>query len=136
MNEVRIVGENGRTMLLEHASPDGDGGWRYSVTLEFETGRATVGVWDYGDPRLPALFREVAERWRGFEGALEFVSIEGQFELSLTHDGKGMVNCVATIRQPWPPEWRTTMALSIGAGAHAQEIAEDVEAFFSSPAGG
>lgn len=48
--EVRIDGENGRTILLQHPQQDGYGGWRYSVTLEFETGRASVVIWDYGEP--------------------------------------------------------------------------------------
>lgn len=87
---------------------------------------------DYGDPGLPKIFRRAADQWRGFQGAIEFASIEGQLKLSLTHDGKGTLNCVATVRQPWPPTWRTTIELSFGAGAHAEQIARDVEVFYSS----
>ena len=131
MAEVRIAGEEGRALVLQHPQLDGDGGWRYTATLEFETGRASVKVWDYGDPRLPEVFRQAADQWRGFQGAIEFASIEGQLEMALTHDGKGTISCVATVRQPWPPTWRTTIELSFGAGAHAEQIARDVEAFFA-----
>ncbi|MCB0986150.1 MAG: hypothetical protein H6519_02350 [Microthrixaceae bacterium] len=128
--EARIVGENGRSVILSGPAPDGDGGWRYTVTLEFETGRASVEVWDYGEPALPGLLRRVADNWRGFDTPIAFASIEGQFELTLTHDGKGTIDCVATLRQPWPPTWTTTIDLSYGAGANAEQVARDFEAIF------
>lgn len=129
---ARIVGENGRSVVLSDPTPDGSGGWRYTVSVEFEAGRADVEVWDYGDPALPGLLRKAADNWRGFDAPIEFASVEGQFELTLTHDRKGTIECVATVRQPWPPAWATTIELSYGAGANADQVASDFEAVFAS----
>lgn len=129
---ARIVGENGRSVVLSDPAPDGSGGWRYMVCLEFETGKACVEVWDYGDSALPSLLRNAADSWRGFDAPITFVSVEGQFELTLTHDGTGTIDCVATVCQPWPPTWSTTIELSYGAGSHAEQVASDFEAVFAS----
>lgn len=128
--QARITGENGRSVILSDLAADASGGVSYTAALEFEAGEARIVVWDYGPARLPGVLRRAADEWRGFDGALEFSSLEGQFALTLTHDGKGTIACVATVSQPWPPCWSTTIELSFGAGSNADQIATDVEAFF------
>ena len=77
---------------------------------------------------MPGLLRKAADNWRGFDAPIEFASVEGQFELTLTHDRKGTIDCVATVRQPWPPTWTTTIELSYGAGPNAEQVASYFEA--------
>lgn len=132
MASVRIQGENGRALVLSDVSRDGSEGWAYSAGLELETGGARIEVWDHGGVTVADLLAEVARRWRGWDGALEYHSVEGHLSLACTHDGLGTITCAVTLAQLWPPTWSLEAELSIGAGAHAERIAADAAALFAS----
>ena len=131
MAPVKVVldGANGRQLILEDRSGT-DEDLRYAATLALPEGRSTIGVWEYKSG-LAAFVRELADSWRGFDGVKEYATIEGQLELSCRHDGLGTVECRATLRQPWPPEWSMAAVLDFGTGAHLDRLAGDVEAFFA-----
>lgn len=131
MTDVAILAENGRTLRISHVAAGADHGWTYSVDLELESARGGVGVYDYGDPRLPGFFAELAADWQGFEGEREFLSLEGQLTITARHDGRGTVNCVVTLRQPWPPGWSLEAELDLGAGAHLESISSDLASVFA-----
>jgi hypothetical protein len=131
VNEARITGTNGTVLILRHPSTDSDGGWRYTADVEFVCGKAGVGIWDYGDPRLPKFFQDLADDWRGFDGVRSIVTIEGDLEISAEHDGLGTVHLKITIGQLWEPAWSLTISMDIGAGAHLASVAQDLERFFA-----
>jgi hypothetical protein len=72
---------------------------------------------------------DLANSWRGFDGARDYRSLEGQLGFSCRHDGRGTVMCKVTLRQPAPPEWSVETTLDFGAGAHLERLADEVEAF-------
>lgn len=130
MSGVTIVAENGRTLRISHVAAGTDHGWTYTADLELESARGGVGVYDYGDPRLPGFFADLAANWQGFEGEREFQSLEGQLTITARHDGRGTVTCVVTLRQPWPPTWSLQAELDLGAGAHLESISSDLASAF------
>lgn len=127
--EVEFDGENGRTLTLRRLlARDHEQIWQYQATLAWEDGAATVKVHGHG-VGLASFVDDVANAWRGFDGAKEFSSLEGQLELSCPHDGLGTIGCRVTLRQPWPPVWRLETVLDFGAGAHVERLARQVHAF-------
>jgi hypothetical protein len=78
---------------------------------------------------LGRFFRDLANRWQGFDGSKNYGTMEGQLDLSCQHDGRGTVTCMVTLRQPQPPEWSVKAELDFGAGAHLDRLANEVEAF-------
>lgn len=131
VTDVAIVAENGRTLRISQVAAGTDHGWTYSVDLELESAKGGVGVYDYGDPRLPDFFAGLAADWQGFEGERAFMSLEGQLTITARHDGRGTVTCVVTLRQPWPPAWSLEAEFDLGAGAHLQSISSDVASVFA-----
>ena len=73
--------------------------------------------------------REIAVAWRGFDGVREYASLEGQLRLAFTHDGLGTIRCEVAVARLEPPEWSFSAVLIVGAGAHIEGFASDVEAF-------
>lgn len=128
---MTIVAENGRTLRVSQVVAGDDHGWTYSVDLELESAKGGVGVYDYGTPQLPVFFSALAADWRGFEEAREFVTLEGDFSIRATHDGKGTVTCLIRVRQPWPPTWDMEAEFDLGAGAHLERIGSDLTALFA-----
>lgn len=119
----------GRSLKLGLAShPDDDGIWSFMATMHTEAGRVSSGVWDIGDG-LATFFRELASARTGFDGERSYDSLEGQLSIRCTHDGRGTVACDVTLAQPSPPTWSFTAHLDLGAGAHLERIAADVDGF-------
>jgi hypothetical protein len=132
VDAVIIDGENGRTLAISNPHPrDQDEIWAYDAKLETEAGAMQTRVWDSGES-LARYFRELAEAWRGFDEAREFDALEGQLWLRSVHDGKGTVTCTVTLRRPEPPTWTAQADLLLGAGAHLDRIASDLESFVES----
>ena len=131
MREVVLDGEGGRTRKLRRVKePDADRIWTYIATLSVVEGQVTTEVWDMGKGLGPFM-REIAEAWRGFDGVKGYSSLEGQ-RLSCRHDGLGTVLCEVVLAKPEPPEWRFGAVLRLGAGAHVDRLAGDLEAFCGS----
>ena len=134
VDKIVLDGDGGRTLTLGRLmSRDDESFWSYEATLTIAEGRVKSAVHDHGDG-LAKFFDEVASAWTGFDGTKEYASLEGQLELSCTHDGRGAVECRVVLRQPWPPAWRAEAVLQFGAGAHLERLASEVRAFVDAAA--
>ena len=129
MAEIVLTGMEGHKVSLRSARPsDAEGMWQYVAALSVPGGEITTEVWDY-KRGLGRFFRELADAWKGFKGVKEYASLEGELLIRCRHDGKGTVECEFTLRHPEPPAWRFEAGLQFGAGAHLDEIADEVEGF-------
>ncbi len=80
-DDVEIVSIEGRRLRFTHPATSTDEAmWSFSARLEGETFAASVGVWELGDG-LARYFEDLASRWRGFDGELEYGSLEGNLTL-------------------------------------------------------
>jgi hypothetical protein len=129
MDAVLIDGENGRSLSLSNPGPrDGDNVWAYDAFLQLEAGSMRTRVWDDG-AGVASYFRSLAEDWQGFDERREFTALEGQLWIRSVHDQLGTVTCTVTLRRPEPPTWTLSAELLLGAGAHLERIASDLERF-------
>ena len=101
MNEVVLDGKNGCVLSLRRVVfPGPEAHLVYQATLTLPSATGTTEVWD--DPDLLApFFRRLADAWSGFDGVVEYRSLERQMHLACTHDGVGTVACVVTLGEPW-----------------------------------
>lgn len=126
---VTLTAENGRTLSLSNVVRGRDGAVQsYDATLTMPDGSVTTTVHEYGT-WLPQFFRQLADAWRGFDDLRSFGSLEGQLTIDARHDGRGTVYCEVCLRQPWPPEWALSAVLDFGAGAHLENLADEIEQF-------
>jgi len=133
MNEVVLDSDGGRHLTLRRRTwPDEESFESMDVMLGTPEGEMATRVWDYRSSLAP-FFVDLASSWRGFDGAKEYQSVEGELLLVCTHDGLGSVRCEATLRRPAPPEWALSVTLTWGAGAHLQQLAADVKQFCTFP---
>jgi hypothetical protein len=78
---------------------------------------------------LAALFAELAEDWRGWDGERVWVSLEGELAARATHNGLGTVELVVTLGELEPKAtgmWSAQASLFLDAGGldrMAQEAA-------------
>jgi len=84
------------------------------------------------DSRSDKYIRDIADAWQGFDDAKKYSSLEGQVQLSCRHDGKGVVECTVTLRNPAPPEWSLVAVLEFGTGEHLSRIAGEVDSLIPS----
>lgn len=129
--EVALTGENGRSLRLSNVVRAGDGSieaYEATLTVPGVVSAATV-VYEHLS-HLASFFRDLADAWRGFDGVKSFASLEGHLTIEARHDGKGTVYCDVCLRQPWPPEWKSSAVLDFGGGAHLESLANDVSALF------
>lgn len=130
MDRVELTAGNGRTLTLEHISdPDNESVWSYHATLAVPgAGTMTTVVHDHGR-LLAGYIRELADAWSGFDGTKSFASLEGQLTIDARHDGLGTVLCLIHLRQPWLPEWDLSASFDLGASAHLDRLANEIEMF-------
>ncbi len=76
-----------------------------SKTIDYFTVRLTdthlsaaARVYAYMCSGLPELFAHVAHNWRDFTGPRAWSSLEGEFDLEITHDGIGHFTIAAQLR--------------------------------------
>ena len=83
---------------------------------------------DMGDPA--ALFRRMAERWKGWDGELVWGSIEGELTLRFTQDRAGHVTIGVELRSgPHECNWSIRATIMAEAG-QLEDLARRAEAFF------
>jgi hypothetical protein len=129
VDEVVIDSIEGRSLVLSAPTkPDADGIWSFMATMVTEAGRVSTGVWEMGTG-LASILRELADATGGFSGERSYGSLEGQLSMRCTHDGRGTVMCELTLAALSPPTWTFTAHLDLGAGAHLERIASEVESF-------
>ena len=79
---------------------------------------------------LAALFTELAEDWRGWDGERVWLSLEGEFAARATHNGLGTVELVVTLGEPEPKAtgmWSVQASLFLDAGS-LERIAKEAAA--------
>jgi hypothetical protein len=131
VDEVDLDGENGRHLRLSNPTPwDSEDIWSYDAELSLAEVTVRTTIWDHGD-QLARFLRQLADGWAGFDGVMEFSSLEGQLALSCRHDGRGTVECRVTLGRLNPPFWRLQADGEFGAGAHLERLASDAEAFLT-----
>lgn len=129
MNSVTLGAERGRNLRLTRTQArDSAHGSSFGARLSIPEGAVETDVYEHRE-LLAEYFADLAANWRGWEGAKEYASLEGQLSLAATHDGLGTVTMKVELRQPWPPDWSFVAELAFGSGAHLQRIANDVAAF-------
>ena len=83
---------------------------------------------DLGDPA--ALFRRMAERWKGWDGELVWGSLEGELTLRFAQDRAGHVSIGVELRSgPHECDWSIRATIMAEAG-QLENLARLAEAFF------
>jgi len=94
-------------------------------------------VYLYTDgPAIAALFRDIAEHWRGWDGEKDFESVEGDFSLEATADHLGHIALRVSLRHHDPRDaWSVALPIWLEAGS-LDDIAGAMERYFASSARG
>jgi len=105
------------------------GAFGYRVRLTDANLSAAAEVYyDLGDPT--GLIRDMAERWRGWDGELVWGSLEGELTLRCTQDRAGHVSIgVELTSVPYTCGWSIRATIMAEAG-QLEDIARRAEAFF------
>ena len=78
---------------------------------------------------MALLFEELTASWKGWEGAKEWSSVEGDFSLSCKSDGLGHVAIEVTLKSGlYEDDWRVKAVVHVDAGI-LDEIARKVSQF-------
>lgn len=90
-------------------------------------------VWDYCPSHPAQLFANMARQWGGWQGELEWSSLEGELTLRCSHDGLGHVSIRADLRSgPMPDNFRVIATVMADAG-QLEELAKRAAIFFGEP---
>lgn len=129
MDSVVIKSAN-TAATLTFSERDGD---YFCVAYESPSVKLRKRVWGYIDCEiLVNLFEFIAKEWKGWDGAQEWASIEGEFGMSATCDKLGHVMLIITIKEFDGPEvWSSQVRLGLDAG-QTENIAKKVGQFFAS----
>ena len=103
----------------------------FTVEIDGPGIHATAPVYAFGAERLPDLFQGMARECRGWAGALEWKSVEGEFELACTSDGLGHVSIEVSLRTSLPGGWQVHATAEIDAG-QLDALADAAQRFFQS----
>ena len=104
--------------------------WAVSAVLALDGVRAEARVWlsDLDTP-LNAFFRDMADNWRGWEGAKEWGTYEGGLRLSCSRDGLGHIAVSVDLHERSGPDgWFVQGDVPLEAG-QLEQLAADVTRF-------
>jgi Family of unknown function (DUF6228) len=81
--------------------------------------RAALRFYDLGIHELGAFFERLATDWRGWSGERSWSSLEGDVQLSATHNGRGTISVIACLRTEAVAyhRWSARAELLLDAGA-------------------
>ncbi len=119
-----------RAVLLSDPKWSGSELDYFTATITAEGLKATGQIYAYGAATLTGFFEELATAWRGWEGAKEWESVEGDLEFAATHDGLGNVTLrarVAKLGEGW--DWEAWCELTLDAGAHLEATLGEIRRF-------
>ena len=121
--------QDGSFLLVDRSSRRG-----YDTTeLRCRVLQAVVDFYGGDSPPVGDLFAEIATDWRGWEGKRTWSSLEGEIQLSATHDGLGTVALAVEIRSDVHVDagylWSANGVLFLD-GAHLIGLARQAGDFF------
>jgi Family of unknown function (DUF6228) len=128
MEEILIKSSESDTHL-RFSAIQGD---YFNANLASHCYSATVRVWAYTDQHgLADLFEALAVSWRGWTGEKKWVSLEGEFSITCTHDKLGHIKLDIEMHQDFgtPESWRLKASIIVDAG-QLEVIAKDARKFF------
>lgn len=118
MEEFKIKSAVGSSSIsfIERVPSDPTIPIRY-YTVRLQDGRldaaARVDAWLFSD-YLIDLLRYVAENWQAFRGPKEWSSMEGEFLLQISHDGRGHFSINTDLSSGiYPPEWNVKSSVLV-----------------------
>jgi Family of unknown function (DUF6228) len=118
---------DGGSLRLEWESSEW---WR--ATLELPGLMATARVDSFafdGERMLGLFFRRIADDWRGWDGERDWASIEGLFDLTATHDGRGHIALRVRLRSGlYDEDWNVGGVIWLDAGG-LSDLAREAAAF-------
>jgi hypothetical protein len=90
---------------------------------------SSAKVYIYEPHSLAALFEELAAGWKGWEGAKDWSSVEGDFSLSCRSDGLGHVAIEVTLKSGlYEDDWCVKAVIHVDA-SQLDEVASKVSQF-------
>jgi hypothetical protein len=128
---LTIRGDQGSSLTLDQPKRDAHGRvGEYRITIEGHGLTASVQVDNHPAGEDPAaLFKRMAESWKGWPGELEWWGIEGEFWLTARASTTGHVSIRATLRY-LSEDWTSTVLIEVGAGA-LESLSQRMSAFFA-----
>ena len=133
MEEVAIPQATGGLGLrLCNPERGADGALDYFTAQVVDaTIRAQTRVYAFKSDGLPTLFEEMAKSWRGWQGAKEWASLEREFTLSCTADGRGHVEMIVRLADSLHADlWRLEATVLLEAG-QLEGVAKSVRSFIA-----
>lgn len=143
MEEFLIQSANGEARLLffDREPLDRDQPLEgYWVRITDQNLSAVGGVYaGYANSHPASLFAEMAERWQGWPGELEWESLEHEFALRCAHDRLGHIRIgvrLGTRLGHWMGHWELAWEVQAAVMAEAGQLdrlARQAAAFFGQP---
>jgi hypothetical protein len=133
---LQPIGGSCRWVLHPPTDPYGDGYiWAVRAEIYDEGMSAQTSVILAGEEvRLGTFFQRLADDWRGWGGARQWRSLEGQMEIDARHDGRGHVTLGVTLRrarQAYADDaWSARAVFMVDAGEEMARVASDIHDLF------
>jgi hypothetical protein len=139
VDEFLVLSADGTTRVLffDRQPCDGDQpieGYRVRVTALDLCASATVYA-GYAHSHPAPLFAEMAARWQGWPGDLEWKSLEHELSLQCSHDRRGHIRIGVRLGSRidgWEFAWQV-QAVVMAEGGQLDRLARDAAAFFGVP---
>src|SRR3954470_21835089 len=112
----------GDRLVINQDRPD-----YWTATLECSDLQARHSFYDIHIDALPHFLSGLASSWRGWEGERIWTSLESDLELKTTHDGRGTVALVVTLRNDifdarGERGWKAQALLTLDAGTALDQL--------------
>lgn len=115
----------GERLVIEPARPD-----YWTVTLDCSELQARHTFYEIQIDSLPHFLTDLASSWRGWEGERKWKSLESDVELTATHNGRGTVALVVTLRNDSfdarsEGGWQAQAMLTLDSGTGLDQLARE-----------
>jgi hypothetical protein len=121
-----VIADRNAALTIASPTPDGHFAVRLAAPGLDATGVIELESWSGGPPRLLTYFDDLATRWRGWDGALEWRDDSATVWFSATHDRIGAIVLKTTLREDAGRGWRTSAEIVIEPG-HLAVLATSIE---------
>jgi hypothetical protein len=128
MEPVIIKSTRGRRTLA-FSNRHGD---YFDAELSGDSVTVKKGIWGYTDTELLInLFESIAVDWRGWEGKRHWAAIEGDLDITATHDRLGHIRIdVVILNNDLEDNWKVDAPIFLDAGS-VDPLAAKVRMFFA-----